>query len=86
MVDTNNFFELLGYVVISKYRKSVLEVLAEGPKTIDEIVNELDVKKRPIKKATNELKSIGLIDENNEEFSITERGMKVRDCANNRGA
>ena len=80
MVD----WKLIGYIIRSKHRTNVIRCLKE-PKTVMQVATELDVERRVVYNAVNELLSAGAImdlDKNkkrNKLFVATEDGIEAID-------
>ena len=77
--------DLLSFVLISKNRKSVLELLIVGPKNSRNIADETGIPRRSVTKAIKELKDLELIAGSRKEYKITDEGLKVINCINERG-
>lgn len=74
-------WEMTGYILTSKHRTNVIGILKE-PKTVMQVATELDVERRVVYNAVNELMSAGAIinldgdKKRNRIFVATEKGSK----------
>ena len=85
MIDMNNIYDIIGYVLCSNYRRQVLNSLLTGTKTSRDIADELGFKRPAISKAINELKNNDLVVVDGRKYAITDLGTKVITSINNRG-
>ena len=85
MVETNNIYAVIGYVLSSCYRRQVLNAIMAGTKKSRDIADNLGFKRRAVTKAIKELTNKGLVVADGRKYSITEAGMEVITRINDRG-
>lgn len=70
-------FNMIGWVIASKYRKLILESLSVNSKSIREISEEYDVKRSSLYGCAKDLKNSGLIFKDGEKYVITAKGLET---------
>jgi predicted transcriptional regulator len=70
-------FNMIGWIISSKYRKLILEALSVNSKTITELYEEYDVKRSSLYVCTRDLKNRGLIFKDGKKWVITAKGLET---------
>ena len=77
--------DLVGFILRSRNRKVVIESLTAGPKNSRNIADETGIPRRSVTKAVKELKDASLVVGSRKEYNVTDEGLKVINCINERG-
>lgn len=82
-MDSKEYYNILGYVKVSPYRKNTLKSIGSNLKIPSEIAKEINAKTSQVSAALTDLKKVDLVVCVNEEvrkgrlYKLTELGFKI---------